>query len=669
MFQRGLFGDSMGVYQANDDYLHYSNNDNADFFSTMPLSQGQQATLAVVPKITGWLSVIGSSTIAYFLLVRDPSKRKKVYHRLILGMAIADISSSVWLSLSTWPIPASSGVLWAVGTTKTCTAQGFFTQLGISSPLYNVSLSLYYVLAVRCNWKEPKLRKIEPFFHLGPWMWALGTGITGLPLRIFNNANLWCWIADHPERNTNTNPYRWAFFYGPLWTTLIVVTVNLFLLFRYVQRITRKSEEYIFQQQMKHRQQQHQQQISSNQPASTNSNTNANATIQPQLQQQQQQRSEHSTTDTVNDSNCKKEESSTKDDQYKHAKAMVAGSEEDHSHRETVSEVQDERNETEEGDDDKFEDYDGYDEDDEEEEDLNDDDDDFYYDQGFVTRPTQQELRIRSTRKQLRQQQQEQEHLREGEEDNRKSQQQQQSDGQTNGDTAAELNDAGSMRPSNASSARRSSFYNSASSRFSSLFLLGAPPSRRPSATSGHNASNARRPSERKRQRQERKEQRKLERMTQFAKRRRQVALQCLRYCVAFYWTWIPISAIRVIQTTGKPYDPSSAGIFLLFFLAAMNTPFQGLPNFIVYLYPMVLKAKQTLEEQQQPDRRERQQRRRQQTGERRGDSNASSGEIPDTKSNLFQWIRLSLSPSQAIAAAAATSGGTPQSDIERAQD
>jgi hypothetical protein len=72
----------------------------------------------------------------------------------------------------------------------------------------------------------------------------------------------------------------------------------------------------------------------------------------------------------------------------------------------------------------------------------------------------------------------------------------------------------------------------------------------------------------------------------QFALRRREVAFQCLRYALAFYWTWIPISLVRIYQTAGVRPN------YTLFFLAAMNTPFQGLPNCLVYLYPLYQKAR-----------------------------------------------------------------------------
>lgn len=213
----------------------------------MSFSTSQQIALVVMPKITGFISLV-SSLITSITICRDPKKRSKVYHRLILGMSLADISSSFWLSLSTWPIPRETGTLWAIGNTVSCTFQGFFTQFGISSPVYNVSLSFYYLLTVRYSWKEERLRRrVEPWLHILPLSWSFGTAIAGLFLKIFNSANLWCWIAAYEGRNEDTtavNIYRFALFYGPIWLALIAVTANLILVFLYVRSVTLNSSRY-----------------------------------------------------------------------------------------------------------------------------------------------------------------------------------------------------------------------------------------------------------------------------------------------------------------------------------------------------------------------------------------------------------------------------------------
>jgi len=337
----------------------------------MSMSISQQTALALIPKITGCISLISSLVIAISIF-RDPKKRSKVYHRLILGMSLADISSSLWLSLSTWPIPGETNILWAVGNTISCTFQGFFTQFGISSPVYNVSLSFYYLLAVRYSWKEERLRRrAEPWFHILPLLWSFGTAIAGLFLKIFNSANLWCWIAPYEGRNDDVaevNAYRFVLFYGPLWVAIAVVTVNLILIFLYVRSITLQS--------------------------------------------------------------------------LRHENRVLA---------------------------------------------MQERADEFYYDQGWESRPA--------------------------------------------ATAEADVNQRNSQTSSQMLSLQRT-------------------------------------------------------RISMFTKRRRKVFYQSLRFALALYWTWFPITILRILQSINHP------PVYVIYLLAAMNTPVQGLPNFIVYLYPMIIRAK-----------------------------------------------------------------------------
>jgi len=210
----------------------------------MSSSEAELRALALVPKITGGISFVFSSMIAMHVL-RHPQKRRKFYHQLILGMSMSDMSSSIWYAMSTWPIPSDSGVLWASGNSMVCTAQGFFIQFTLCSPIYNVSLSFYYLLAIKHSWKDTRLFKWALVFHGIPLASGLGTAIAGVALNIFHSANLWCWIGTNPSApSEDVTVYRMAFFYGPLWFSIIMVTINLILVFLYVRQITLKSQTY-----------------------------------------------------------------------------------------------------------------------------------------------------------------------------------------------------------------------------------------------------------------------------------------------------------------------------------------------------------------------------------------------------------------------------------------
>jgi len=153
------------------------------------------------------------------------------------------------VALSTWPIPRGSGPLYAAGTTGTCTAQGFFIQLSLGAPLYNLSLAVYYLLVIKHGWSDVKLAKLERFVHPVVAVTAFGIAIAGLPLKLYNNSNVWCWIApnDRMNSNVNANFYRWAFFYVELWLIIVIVTVIMMAVVVNVVQTANKTTRYSVQ--------------------------------------------------------------------------------------------------------------------------------------------------------------------------------------------------------------------------------------------------------------------------------------------------------------------------------------------------------------------------------------------------------------------------------------
>ena len=189
-------------------------------------------TLALLPKFTGALSLMGSTFIFQDVVFHKNFHR--VYHRLVLGLSCSDIMASIVNILSTWPIPeGSAGVYLASGTTQTCTAQGFFNELGnLATPLYNASLCAYYVLVIRNSWAEDRIKSIaEPIMHIMPMTIALTIAVLGLPFDLYNNSGWLCWIAPYPagcsgdecERGEHANIFRWVH-YAIIWSAILFVT-------------------------------------------------------------------------------------------------------------------------------------------------------------------------------------------------------------------------------------------------------------------------------------------------------------------------------------------------------------------------------------------------------------------------------------------------------------
>ncbi|KAG7371986.1 hypothetical protein IV203_018129 [Nitzschia inconspicua] len=227
-------------------------------------SYTQKAVLAVIPKITSILSLLGSGWIIIEVLTDTSGPRPKLqhpYHRLLFAMSVYDVLESIWNFASTWAIPrGTNGVVWALGTTATCSAQGFFLTLSVAVPIYNALLSLYYVLVINYRYSDDTLKRwVEPAMHTAAGGWAFFTALYSAFTGLLNNANLWCWIAPLPQgckdsrrygeeancvRGDNWWIYRWAFYFAPLWACIFMATVSTFIVYRFVRKMDLQTIKY-----------------------------------------------------------------------------------------------------------------------------------------------------------------------------------------------------------------------------------------------------------------------------------------------------------------------------------------------------------------------------------------------------------------------------------------
>lgn len=193
----------------------------------------QRKALSITPHVTGLISFLGSTFIIVEIL-RDRSKRSQIYHRLILGISITTLLSSIFFGLSTWPIPEGTAHVYdARGNTRTCTAQGFFLALSFVAPMYSVVLAAYYLAVIGYSRKERELRKLERFAHVFVVSLGLAFSLAGIFLDLYHSVQIWCFIGPVPcedgdlECNPNTNRFqlfRWVFVGIPLWICIFAIT-------------------------------------------------------------------------------------------------------------------------------------------------------------------------------------------------------------------------------------------------------------------------------------------------------------------------------------------------------------------------------------------------------------------------------------------------------------
>lgn len=84
------------------------------------------------------------------------------------------------------------------------------------------------------------MKRAQWYFISIPLIWGLGTALAALGMKMYNNANLWCWISSVP----NSGLYRWIFFYGPLWIAIVLSGVAMLLTYQVVARTEKVASKW-----------------------------------------------------------------------------------------------------------------------------------------------------------------------------------------------------------------------------------------------------------------------------------------------------------------------------------------------------------------------------------------------------------------------------------------
>jgi len=190
------------------------------------LSETGQSISMVLTRTSSALSILGSGLILGIILARW-KKNKKIFStrdRLIFSMSFLDFLASIAHFLDVTPIPQGTyGIVGARGTQATCTAQGFFIQMGFAVPLYNCMLCIHALLIVRFKWKDEFIAaRIEPFMHTVGIGYALATSLLGIFLQLYNSNGSFCWVEGFPHdcnitagikclRGENAYTFQWLF--------------------------------------------------------------------------------------------------------------------------------------------------------------------------------------------------------------------------------------------------------------------------------------------------------------------------------------------------------------------------------------------------------------------------------------------------------------------------
>ena len=197
------------------------------------LSHSQQVAVSMISILTGALSLLGSATIIFLLLVQR-SRIENVKYRFLFGLCLSDVLNSLWYIV--WSTTLPEGSIWgAWGNRATCNAQGFFLDLGLIGPFYNGGLCLYYYQSITKKLSNKEIaKKYEWITHFLAFTWNVGTGVAALALDLYTVCGIGCWISPEPlfcERQTsvectnNENAYVFAWVFNGMPLTFLAIFI------------------------------------------------------------------------------------------------------------------------------------------------------------------------------------------------------------------------------------------------------------------------------------------------------------------------------------------------------------------------------------------------------------------------------------------------------------
>lgn len=214
------------------------------------LSATQEGIVSILLLPSSILSILGSSAIIYN--VRHDGK-KTPYRRILLGLSICDIITSVGWMLQPFLTPTDVEEPWvyAVGNDATCTMIGAFAQFGFSAHWYNGFLSYYFLLTVSFGMREEIFEKrFEYKAHIFIFAWSVATAIYGAAAGIFNPLSVvpGCWVKTCDEDGIcNSILPAWIFGGGPSMLMFLSILINNLILYCYVRKTVIRAEKRAIQ--------------------------------------------------------------------------------------------------------------------------------------------------------------------------------------------------------------------------------------------------------------------------------------------------------------------------------------------------------------------------------------------------------------------------------------
>jgi hypothetical protein len=119
--------------------------------------------------------------------------------------------------------------------------------------LYNISLSVFYLLVVVYDWKDNRIKSIEWSFHVIPLGYAILTSSFAAIADLYGYVPWTCWILpselfdDTQELTPIQSKFQiiqWIFLFGVVWVCIIVVSIIFVIIYRKMKKLEQKMNRY-----------------------------------------------------------------------------------------------------------------------------------------------------------------------------------------------------------------------------------------------------------------------------------------------------------------------------------------------------------------------------------------------------------------------------------------
>mmetsp|Transcript_6041 Transcript_6041/g.9226 ORF Transcript_6041/g.9226 Transcript_6041/m.9226 type:complete len:440 (+) Transcript_6041:85-1404(+) len=210
--------------------------------------------LHIAYRCIAGLSVVGSTWILTEILL-DKRKREMTYHRILFGLSLFDLFSSVCYFIGDWAQPDGAFLsneleLRGIGTTTTCNISGFFIYLGaLTIPPYNAALSIYYYLVICHGWREDRIKKtFERYVHI--FVAPIALIFSSIPIftGMYDRYNFYCFLAlNGGIQNFSLQGALYALYYLSVLISFIIILIAMVLIITHVKATLRRSTGHDFE--------------------------------------------------------------------------------------------------------------------------------------------------------------------------------------------------------------------------------------------------------------------------------------------------------------------------------------------------------------------------------------------------------------------------------------